>query len=681
MNEPKAIAVVGLGAVLPDAPDAATFWTNIREGRYSIRDVPPSRWNPAFYFDSDPSAVDKTYSKIGAWVNDFRFDPFQMGIAIPPRVLAVMDDAQKWAIAAAYQALSDYGYPQRSLNPERVAVILGNAMAGEYHYRSNLRIHLPEFLSALAGVPEFQNLPAEVQQALLGGVRSGMHQRIPAITEDTMPGELSNIIAGRVANVFNLGGPNFVTDAACASSLAALQSAVDGLASYKYDAVLTGGVDRNMGADSFVKFSKIGALSPDGSRPYAEGANGFVMGEGAAMFLLKRLEDAERDGDRIYAVVRGIGSSSDGKGKGITAPNPIGQQRAIERAWKDAGIHPGSVGLIEGHGTSTKVGDVVEVNSLNAIFGGLGLKTGVVALGSVKSNIGHLKSAAGAAAMLKVVMALHDKVLPPSINFHKPNPALDFSQLPFMVNTTLRPWEARDGDVRRAGISSFGFGGTNFHVVMEEYVPGLGKPEARPFSGVSLEKATAVEVVDERKPYRGVLFLGAENSATLRTHLNQSLQQAQAGNMPESRMPGHNELAQAERLAIDYSSAEELAKRAEKALKALDNETPAGWQAMTAQGVFRGSGKPGKLAFLFPGQGSQYVNMVKDLVDVEPEAADTVKEADAVMKPILGRALTDYIYVDGDEESLKRAEADLKNTAITQPAVLTANVALLRVLA
>ncbi len=261
---------------------------------------------------------------------------------------------------------------------------LGNAMAGENHYRSTMRILAPEYISALEGVAEFQNLPENVRTALVGGMQAKIRSQVPDITEDTMPGELGNIIAGRVANVYNFSGPNFVTDAACASSLAALEAACEGLLSYKFDAALSGGVDRNMGVESFVKFSKIGALSADGSRPYADGANGFVMGEGTAIFLLKRLSDAEAAGDKIYAVIRGIGGSSDGKGKGITAPNPLGQQRAIERAWKDAGVDPSTVMLIEGHGTSTKVGDVTEVNSLNAIFGQFGLPVGSVALGSVK---------------------------------------------------------------------------------------------------------------------------------------------------------------------------------------------------------------------------------------------------------------------------------------------------------
>ena len=215
-------------------------------------------------------------------------------------------------LAVSRAALLDYGWPERPLDTSRTAVILGNAMAGEYHYRTKLRINLPEFAHALESASAFQSLAPNIQAALLEGMGDVIRDRISEITEDTMPGELANIISGRVANALDLQGPNFVTDAACASSFAALDAAMEGLISGHYDAVLTGGVDRNMGVSTFVKFCKIGALSPDGSRPFAEGANGFVMGEGAAMFLLKRLADAERDGDRIYAVLRGIGGASDG---------------------------------------------------------------------------------------------------------------------------------------------------------------------------------------------------------------------------------------------------------------------------------------------------------------------------------------------------------------------------------
>ena len=911
MSEQKPVAIVGIGAIMPDAPNAKLFWENILKGHYSIKDVPSDRWDTNLYYHSDPKVPDKTYSKIGSWVTNFEFNPMKMRIPIPPTVLAQMDFTQQWGLAASHQALSDYGYPERTIDPERMAVILGNSNAGERHYRSTMRIRLPEYVQALEQSDTFKNLPAAVQQQLIDSFQNNIRQQIPDITEDTMSGELSNIIAGRIANVFNFSGPNFVTDAACASSLAALQAAVQGLNDYQFDTVLVGGVDRNMGPESYVKFSKIGALSADGSRPYADGANGFVMGEGTAIFMLKRLTDAEREGDKIYAVVRGIGSSSDGKGKGITAPNPIGQQRAIERAWKNAGVTPASAGLIEGHGTSTRVGDVVEVNSLNEIFGKFGIPVRTIALGSVKSNIGHLKSAAGAAGLAKVAFALDQKTLPPSVNFHKPNPNIDFEHMPFFVNTQSQPWEKPAGEIRRAAVSSFGFGGTNFHVVLEEYVPGLheerqpvysipavianpvnqvvtsatvGAPstqrvenqavkefvlaavsektgyptemldveldleadlgvdtvkQAELFrtirehfgiprredlrlsdyntiekvigfvmdnasgsdaslsdpsiqSETSLHPATSgqtapteatietgekasdqeitqfvIQQVAEKTGYpaemldleldleadlgvdtvkqaelfatirahynvprredlrlsdyntlakvinffkenaggqpgtsstveapsqpttpspvqaehfRGLHFLSANTTAELKEKLQNSLSLAQQGSLPPSQLPKHDQLSLSERLVIDYGNQDEFIKRAEKALKAFDSDNPSMWQAMTAQGVYRGSGDPGKVAFLFPGQGSQYVNMLRELRAIEPVVDAVFVEADRVMEPLLGKPLTHYIYAEGDETSLKEAEQKLKDTTITQPAVLTANVALLRLL-
>ena len=428
----RAIAIVAVSAILPDAPSAAAFWQNVKNGRYSITDVAPDRWDPALYYDPDPKAPDKTYSKIGGWVRQWEWSPLQWRLPIPPRVSDAMDDGQKWAVACSRAALLDYGHPQRPLDLEHTAVILGNAMAGEHHYLTALRIYFPEYAQELAAAPSFAALPPAVQAAITAEMHEGVGRRFPEISEDTMPGELSNCIAGRIANLFNLHGPNYVVDAACASAIAAISAASDGLVQGDYDAVLAGGIDRNMGASSYIKFCKIGALSATGTRPYADGADGFVMGEGAVMFLLKRLVDAERAGDTIYAVLRGIGGASDGKGKGITAPNPVGQRLAVQRAWQNAALSPATATLVEGHGTSTRVGDVVEVQSLAEVFGEAGIAQGTLPLGSVKSNIGHLKAAAGAAGLLKAVMALHEKVLPPSLHFDRPNPDIDFAHSPFL---------------------------------------------------------------------------------------------------------------------------------------------------------------------------------------------------------------------------------------------------------
>lgn len=676
----KAVAIVGVGAVLPGAPNARKFWQNIKEGVYSINEVQRERWDPALYYDADPKAPDKTYSKIGGWVREWEWDPLKWRMPIPPRVSQAMDLTQKWAIVAVREALSDYGYPNRNLDAERTAVILGNAMAGDAHLYSAARVLFAEYAEELTRTPGFAMLSADARKAILEQMRTLLGKRLPEITEDTMPGELANIIAGRIAALYDFRGPNFVADAACASAMAAMSAAIGGLVEKDYDAVLTGGIDANMSPSTFVKFCKIGALSATGSRPYALGADGFVMGEGAVTFLLKRLADAERDGDRIYAVIRGLGGSSDGKGKGITAPNPVGQKICVKRAWYNAGVVPCAGDLMEGHGTSTQVGDVVEVHSLSEVFKEFGLPRSSVALGSVKSNIGHLKGAAGAAGILKAMYALHEKVLPPSVNFQKPNPDIDFANSPFYVNTQLKPWEqSRDG-VRHAGVSAFGFGGTNFHVVLEEYIPGRIEEEGK--------LKTAVPALEWRPgspaaktPLRGALVIGADSEAALIQRLKTVQGEAVAGKAPLPEPPAESDLRSQVRLAIDYGDAADLADKCARALRAFEENQPGRWKALRAKGIFHGSGPVPKVAFLFAGQGSQYVNMLKELRASEPIIAETFDTADRVMEPLLGKRLRDCIFLDeADEAALARAEQDLKQTAITQPAVLAAETALSRFL-
>jgi acyl transferase domain-containing protein/NAD(P)-dependent dehydrogenase (short-subunit alcohol dehydrogenase family)/acyl carrier protein len=690
----KSVAIVGVGAILPDAPNARTFWENVKNGRYSISEVSAERWDPGLYYDPDRKAPDKTYSKIGGWVRNAEWDPIAWRLPIPPLVAAAMDEGQKWAVAGVREALNDYGYPQRPLNTERTAVILGNAMGGEKHYLTTTRTFFPELARELENSPRFAALDAETRRTIRLQFHANLCELLPEITEDTMPGELSNCLAGRIANLFNFHGPNYTTDAACASAMAAMTAAIEGLAQGDYDAVVTGGVDRNMGASSFVKFCKIGALSATGTRPYADGADGFVMGEGAGVFLLKRLADAERDGDRIYAVIRGVGGASDGRGKGITAPNPIGQKFAIERAWKNAGISPETVGLIEGHGTSTRVGDVVEVESLAQAFGALNLPRKSVALGSVKSNIGHLKGAAGAAGILKATFALYEKALPPSLNFARPNPNLDFDALPFYVNTELRAWETTPARIRRAGVSAFGFGGTNFHIVLEEYVPGrvdrngtfTGWSEAdepdRGARDTKVAREDATPATSEAKaPLRGALLLGGANTAELIARLQKTLAEAEAGRAPAPAAPAAADLESPERVAIDYGDAKELAEKAAKAIQALASDNPAKWRALRSKGVFRCRGARRKVAFLYTGQGSQYVNMLHELRDLEPTVAETFAEADRVSSRLLSKPLTKYLFADSaDPDAMAQAEENLRQTAITQPSVLTVDCALTRLL-
>ncbi len=696
----RAIAIVGAGAILPDAPNVPAFWENVKSGRYSITEVARDRWDPAFYYDPDPAAPDKTYSKIGGWVREFPWDPLKWRMPLPPRVTDAMDQAQKWAIAATREALEDYGYPKRPLDPDRVAVILGNAMAGEKHYLTALRVQFPEYAHELAEIASFAALPQAVRNDITNQLHERIGKHLPEITEDSMPGELANCIAGRIANIYNFHGPNFICDAACASAMAAIHAAVEGLIANDFDAVITGGIDRNMGIQTFVKFCKIGALSATGTRPYAEDADGFVMGEGSAIFLLKRLADAERDGDKIYAVLRGIGASSDGKGKGITAPNPVGQKFCLDRAWQNAGLSPATATMIEGHGTSTKVGDLVEAQCMTNLLSGQHLPVHSVALGSVKSNIGHLKGAAGAAGLLKTALALRDKVLPPSVHCEHPSPDIDFAHSPLYVNTELKPWNLPSDTPRRAGVSAFGFGGTNFHLVLEEHIPhrltGNGK---RSVAVGTLPQTASHEVVMNTKevssppvfsvsplacktPLRGALLIGGASGAALAERLRAVMNDVEAGRAPAPVAPAKADLRAPQRLAIDYADAAELADKSAKALKAFAANQPVVWKALRAQGIFRGQGVPPRIAFLYTGQGSQYVNMLRPLYAAEPIVAETFAQANRVMTPLLGKPLTDFVFVDqADPVAVAKADEDLRQTAITQPAVLAIDLALTRLLA
>ncbi len=326
-------------------------------------------------------------------------------------------------------------------------------------------------------------------------------------------------------------------------------------------------------------------------------------------------------------------------------------------------------------------GDATELESLTEVFGAAGAVVGGIALGSVKSNIGHLKAAAGAAGMFKMVRSLHDKVLPPSLNFKDPNPKVDWDRVPFAVNTQLRDWPMPASGVRRGGVSAFGFGGTNFHVVLEEHVPGRHKQPSRVFATAGLPQ-TRADVDPAKPPPRGALVLGGRDDADLLSQIEIVLADARAGRAPAPARPDPAIGKSAVRIAVDFADAADLAKKLDKAVAALRGNNQAVFHMLRQQGVFVGRGPAPKVAFLFTGQGSQYVNMLKDLTADEPIVADTFRQADAVMTPLLGRPLTSYIFIDGDDPAaVQQLEQELLQTEITQPAVLATDSAICRLLA
>ena len=432
------IAIIGLGALMPDAQDVDQFWQNIKQGKVSIKNIQADRWPGKledFWKSGGPGDIEEgyTYSKIGAFVDNFEFNWRRW--RQPPGTLGQIDPCQLWAVEVSAAALAQAGYDGESNDFDRskCGVVFANALGGENRNLSNIRV----WSNHTKNVAVKHGLPAENAE----GFKAELVEHSPRIDEDTMPGELANVVSGRVANLLNLQGPNYTTDAACASSMAAILDACRLLQNRQVDLMLAGASDRTMDPATFAKFSAIGALSSSHSTPFDARANGFVMGEGAGALVLKRLSDAMRDGDTIHAVIRGVGGSSDGRGKGITAPSQRGQIQAIARAYQQAGYEPSTVELVEAHGTSTKVGDATELSSLSTLWTGFS-GGDHVAVGSIKSQIGHLKAAAGIAGVMKAVLALHNNTIPPSAGFETPNPTVEWSNIPFYVPTQQMQWDA-----------------------------------------------------------------------------------------------------------------------------------------------------------------------------------------------------------------------------------------------
>jgi malonyl CoA-acyl carrier protein transacylase len=678
------VAIVGLGSIMPDANDIETFWNNIKSGKDLIREIPKSRWDPELYYDADRSVPDKTYSKIGSFVTDFKFNGIQF--RIPPKVSDKLDLVQQMALTAANEALEDAGLSSDKLNTENTGVIIGNSMGGEIIRQYTRRVYFPEVIKSLQSTSEYTTLTSDKQLQLISELESHYLSPLAEITEDSMPGELANVIAGRISNVFNLRGKNLTTDAACASSIAAVDLAYKSLVNGEVDAVVSGGADRSNEISSYVKFCKIGALSATGSRPFDKDADGFVMGEGVGFFVLKRLEDAINDGNKIYAIIRGVGSSSDGKGKGITAPNPIGQEIAIRRALNNTGIDPKDISLIEAHGTSTAVGDVVEVSTLEKVYKEFNVPVKQVALGSIKSQIGHLKSSAGAAAVLKVALALHNKLLPPSINFVNPNPKIDWINSPFYVNTTSKPWDHNPSKPRRAAISSFGFGGTNFHLIMEEYLPNYDYSQENISQEMNQGETFDVDkYIDSNASLLSeAYFLTADTenelidkSNALLEDLKESILFNSSGEHPLPIKQRYNSQSGKIRLGFTVSPGDDLDKLQPLIVNAIKKENTR--KAAQVRGIFISTGlETGKVAFLFPGQGSQYSNMLVDLKQKYQIVQDTFNEADKILSDFLGRKLSEIIF--GPDETKAERDNLLKQTQITQPAMLVADIAIYRLL-
>jgi acyl transferase domain-containing protein/NAD(P)-dependent dehydrogenase (short-subunit alcohol dehydrogenase family) len=659
---PEPLAVIGLSCLFPKAADPGEFWSNIRRGVDAITEVPPSHWNPDAYFDADPKSPDRTYARRGGFLSPVEFDPLEFGIA--PSNLEAIDTSQLLGLVGAKRALEDAGYgADRQFDRSRVGCILGVTGTLEMVIPLGARLGHPKWRQALKEAGVADDVAEDVIQRISDSYVSWQ--------ENSFPGLLGNVVAGRIANRLDLGGTNCVVDAACASSLSAIHLAALELWSGRSNMVVTGGIDTFNDIFMFMCFSKTPALSPTGdAKPFSESGDGTILGEGVGIIVLKRLGDAQRDGDKIYALIRGIGTSSDGAGNAVYAPKKEGQIRCLKNAYQIAGVSPETVELIEAHGTGTKVGDATELSGLTEVFQATGKSGRWCAIGSVKSQIGHTKAAAGAAGVLKAILALRHRVLPPTIKVDRPLAGLLDSDSPLYANTQARPWFPPKDHPRRAGVSAFGFGGSNFHCVLEE-------------------SSTSVSEID----WDGDVFFAAW-SADSREELSAQLAdwnevvdpieiRRRAFQTRRQFQPAHEH-----RLAIiaDARSADvpHLVALARRNLTTYADRTA--WS--TPDGIFYGKGgRLGKLGLLFPGQGSQYVNMQRELACRFPMLQNVLAEANEVFESYSPtprpHRLSDYIYPIPafDDDARESQEEALRDTEIAQPALGAVSLGVLAVLA
>ena len=640
------LAIIGIGCLFPGADNLNAYWARIRNGDDAITDVPPTHWRAEDYYHPDPKAPDRIYTARGGFLDATPFNPAAFGIA--PNSLEATDTAQLLGMVAAQQALNDAGYGEdRSFDRSRVSVILG--------VTGTLELVIP--LGARLGHPIWRRAlnEAGVEERIAEDVVRRIGDSYVGWQENSFPGLLGNVVAGRIANRFDLGGTNCVVDAACASSLSAIHLAALELTAGRADMVLSGGVDTFNDIFMYMCFSKTPALSPTGdAKPFDAAADGTILGEGLGMVVLKRLADARRDGDRVYAILRGMGSSSDGRGNAIYAPRAAGQVEAIRKAYRIAGVEPDSIEMVEAHGTGTRVGDATEAAALAEVYGEAEREGRWCALGSVKSQIGHTKAAAGVAGLIKAAAALHHKVLPPTIKVSQPLEPLQSADSPFYVNTEPRPWLSSPGHPRRAAVSAFGFGGSNFHAVLEEAQPGK---EVVDWDGdtqiLAFSASTPADIERQWKDWP--------------TQLEWPIFRARAA---QTRL-AWDATAACRLLLVVQRHRTDLPRLMESARTLLHDRGDKN-TLQSPEGAFLGrSPRSGKLAVLFPGQGAQYPGMLRELACRFPAMHEALSQADASAGVTSPARLIDCVYplLTFTDDDRRANDEALRATDIAQPAL------------
>ena len=621
------IAIVGMACLFPGAPDIRTFWQNIADKKSAITD-PPQGWGGEFSFDPESVESDRIYCVKGGYLGDIsRFDPVKYGVM--PNAVDGAEPEHFLALKAAHDALKDAGFPDVPLNKDRTEVILGR---GTYVNRALMNLHQHGFVIHQT-LRLLKELHPEYTDGDLGELKAVLKKKLPPFDAYTAPGVVSSIMSGRIANRLDLKGANYTIDAACASSLLAVEHAVDDLRSGKCDAAIAGGVQLSANNLVLMVFSQLGALSRSNHiQPFDADCDGTMLGEGVGMVVLKRVSDAERDGNRIYALVKGVGSSSDGRAKSVVAPRLEGEELAIRRAYGTTDVPADTVGLIEAHGTGIPLGDVTEIEALKKVFGARRAGAAGCAIGTVKSMIGHLIPASGIAAVIKTALALYHRALPPTI-CERPNPALGLDNSRFYINTHMRPWISGVAAPRRAGVNAFGFGGINSHAILEEY---------------AANDKHAFESYQARWDSELFILSGETREALLGmcARVRAFLEETEEADMKDLAYTVNRGIkGKKYRLSIVAQSAADLSGKLAHAVMRLNDTGCA--RIKDRSGIYffeEPLALRGRLAFLFPGEGSQYVNMLSDLCLHFPEVRRCFDLVDGVFIKEIGYPLSARIY-------------------------------------
>ncbi len=633
------IAIIGISCLLPGAQTPQKYWENLLAKVVSICEIPKNRWDWRLFYDPDKNAPDKTYSKWGGFFGEIHFDPVKYGI--PPNSIRSIDPMQLLTLEVVRRALEDAGYEEKPFDRENTSVILGaGGSVSDMGTQYAIRTELPQFVD----------------------IHDNTYKdRLPEWSEESFTGILNNILSGRVSNFFDLGGMNFTVHAACASSLTAMNIAVNELESGRSNIAITGGVDTSQSPFSYLCFSKSQALSPRGiSLPFDKSADGIVISEGIAIAVLKRLDDAKRDRDRIYAVIKGMGSSSDGKAKSLYAPNPEGQIRALSRAYKSSGISPTSIRMIEAHGTGTVAGDESEIETVTKILKTGTHKPGSCVIGSAKALIGHTKATAGIASIIKTTLALYHKVQPPHHGVSDPLEPLVEENSPLCLLNNPKPWFSSPDHPRRAGVSAFGFGGTNVHAVLEETCE---NPENVPAGS----HVWPCELFVFRSFDKNSLI---EKLKTITSALNSEA-------APEIKDLAYSFAIEADAnknlpvcMTVTAGTLEQFSKSLNSVLDVLEQNSEKSLPRNIELNL-ECDPNPGKIVFMFPGQGSQYVDMAREQAIYFKELRLAIENADRLFKETFPIPLNRYIYPPASFSVEKMASQSkaLTATGKAQPAI------------